>query len=160
MDQPCKVCQSCLWSTEQGKWIFPCPRPRLRIWPRETGSAVPSRVSPLIPPHSGWIWLVGAYSRDSSRFPRRRPFIYTATRHRVGPESIGSRNLAYRQPSVPRVHRHRASIPQGGSSNECCLCRPWAMSWCVVRKVSEAGIIGSTTPCFFIKKKKLTLKIA
>ena len=25
----------------------------------------------------------GAYSRDSSRFPRRRPFIYTATRHRV-----------------------------------------------------------------------------
>ena len=28
----------------------------------------------------------GAYSRDSSRFPRRRPCIYTANRHRVSPE--------------------------------------------------------------------------
>ena len=31
------------------KIIFPCPRARLRIWSRETGSAVPSRVSLLIP---------------------------------------------------------------------------------------------------------------
>ena len=31
--------------------FFPCPRSRLRIWPRETGSAVPSRVSLLIPIH-------------------------------------------------------------------------------------------------------------
>ena len=29
--------------------------------------------------------------RDSSRFPRRRPFIYTANRHRVSPEFIRSR---------------------------------------------------------------------
>ena len=28
--------------------MFPCPRSRLRIWYRETGSAVPSRVSLLI----------------------------------------------------------------------------------------------------------------
>ena len=45
---------------------------RLRIWSCETGSAVPSRVSLLIlhtPAESG------AYLRDSSRFPRRRPFI-------------------------------------------------------------------------------------
>ena len=33
---------------EQGKWILPCPRSRLRIWSRESGSAVPSRVSLLI----------------------------------------------------------------------------------------------------------------
>ena len=33
---------------EQGKLILPCPRSRLRIWSRETGSAVPSRVSQLI----------------------------------------------------------------------------------------------------------------
>ena len=32
----------------RGKIIFPCPRSRLRIWSRETGSAVPSRVSLLI----------------------------------------------------------------------------------------------------------------
>ena len=31
-----------------GKIIFPCPRSRLRIWSRETGSAVSSRVSLLI----------------------------------------------------------------------------------------------------------------
>ena len=37
----------------------------------------------------------GAYLRDSSRFPRRRPFIYVnrhTVRHRVSPEFIGSRN--------------------------------------------------------------------
>ena len=31
-----------------GKIIYPCPRASLRIWSRETGSAVPSRVSLLI----------------------------------------------------------------------------------------------------------------
>ena len=36
-------CQSCSWSAEQGKLIFPCLRSRLRIWSRETGSAVLSR---------------------------------------------------------------------------------------------------------------------
>ena len=28
--------------------MFPCPRSRLRIWSRETGSAVPSRVRLLV----------------------------------------------------------------------------------------------------------------
>ena len=40
--------QVCTWSAEQEKWIFPCPRSCLRIWSRETDSAVPSRVSLLI----------------------------------------------------------------------------------------------------------------
>ena len=43
-----KGCQSCSWSAEQGKIIFPCTRSRLRILSRETGSAVPSRISLLI----------------------------------------------------------------------------------------------------------------
>ena len=30
--------------------------------------------------------------------------------------------VAYRWCSLPRVRRHRASSPQGNSSNECCLC--------------------------------------
>ena len=30
----------------------------------------------------------GAYSQDSSRFPRRHPFIYTANRHSATPEFI------------------------------------------------------------------------
>ena len=43
-----KGCQSCLWSeAEQGKCIFLCPRSRLRIGSRETGSAVPPRANPL-----------------------------------------------------------------------------------------------------------------
>ena len=64
--------------------IFPCPRSRLRIWSRETGSAVPSRVSLLILHTQA---ESGAYSRDSSRFPRWRhsPFIYTVNCHRVNP---------------------------------------------------------------------------
>ena len=41
-------CQSCSWSAKQGKIIFPCLCACLRIWSRETGSAVPSRVSLLI----------------------------------------------------------------------------------------------------------------
>ena len=40
--------QFCTWSAEQEKWIFSCPRSRLRIWSRETGSAGPSCVSLLI----------------------------------------------------------------------------------------------------------------
>ena len=43
-----KVANPARGSAEQGKLIFPCPRSRLRIWLRETGLAVPSRVSLLI----------------------------------------------------------------------------------------------------------------
>ena len=78
------------------------------FWSRETGSAVPSRDSLLIlPTHAE----SGAYSRNSSQFPLRHPFIYTAIRHRVGPEFIGSRNCV-----------DRASSRQGSSSNGFCLC--------------------------------------
>ena len=47
--------------------------------------------------------MSGAYLRDSSRVPRRRPFI-TAIRHRVSPEFIGSRNcvpMAFTAESPP-----------------------------------------------------------
>ena len=71
-------CQSCCFVVSylnRGFFFFPCTRSRLRFWPRETGSAVPSRISPLIL-HT-WAGS-GAYSRDSSRFLRRRPFILRA----------------------------------------------------------------------------------
>ena len=55
MDQPGKVVNPTRGQLNreneyfpQGKLIFPCPRSRLRIWSRETGSAVPSRASLLI----------------------------------------------------------------------------------------------------------------
>ena len=65
---------------------FPCHRTRLRIWSRETGSAVPSLISLLILHTQA---ESGVYSRHSSQFPRRRQFIYTAIRHWVSPEFIG-----------------------------------------------------------------------
>ena len=52
--------------------MLPCPRTCLRIWSRETGSAVRSRVNLLILHTQA---ESGAYSWDFSRFPRRRPFI-------------------------------------------------------------------------------------
>ena len=48
-DQPGKVANPSRGQlADQGKLILPCPRLCLRIWSRETGSAVPSRVSLLI----------------------------------------------------------------------------------------------------------------
>ena len=46
----------------------------------------------------------------------------TAMRHWVSPEFTGHTN-ACRWRSLARVHRHRASSPQGCSSNGCCLFR-------------------------------------
>ena len=37
--------------------------------------------------------------------------------------SLSGHAIAYRWRSLPRVHRHRASSPQGSSSNGCCLRR-------------------------------------
>ena len=94
---------------------FPCRRSRRRIWFRETGLAVPSLVSLLILYTNA---ESGAYSRYSSRIPRRRPYIFTSTtHHRVSPEFIGSRNC------VPIAFTAESPCsPQGSSSNGCCLC--------------------------------------
>ena len=102
MDQPGKVA-----NPDRGQLNreieFSCPRACLRIWSRETGSAVPSHVSLFILHTQAGS---GAYLRDSSRVPRRRPFIYikTAIRDRVSPEFIGSRNyvpMAFTAESPP-----------------------------------------------------------
>ena len=67
---------------------FPCPCSRLIIWFRETGLAVSSRVSLLILYTNA---ESGAYSRGSSRCPRR-PYIFTTINHRVSHDFSGSRN--------------------------------------------------------------------
>ena len=65
-DQPGKVANPARGQlAEQGKRIIPCPRSRLRIWSRETVSAVPSRVSVLI---SILQAKSGPCLRDSSEF--------------------------------------------------------------------------------------------
>ena len=48
MDQPGRVASPARGQLIQGKCFFSCVHSRLRIWSRETGSSVASRVSPLI----------------------------------------------------------------------------------------------------------------
>ena len=123
-----RFCQSCSWSAEEGELIFPCPCSRLRIWYRETGSAVPSRVS--LHPHNNTQTESGLCLRDSLRVLRRRPFIYFLNRHTPSGQSRVHGVTQLRSDgvrSLPRVRRHRASKPQGSSEQEViCLGRsPW-----------------------------------
>ena len=58
----------------------------------------------------------GAYLRDSSRVPRRRPCNYLRPPYTIGSvPSLSGHAFAYRWRSLPRVHRHRASEPRGSS---------------------------------------------
>ena len=73
-----------------------------------------SRPDPRQPAHLHTQAESGAYLRDSSRVPRRRPFIKPP--HAIGSvPSISGHAIAYRWRSLPRVRRHRASKPQGSS---------------------------------------------
>ena len=105
--------QSCSWSAEQRKLIFPCPRSRLRIWFRETGFG--SLILPQ-PAHLRTQAESGAYLRNSSRVPRQRPYIYFKPPYAIGSvPSLSGHAIAYRWRSLPRVRRHKASKPQGSS---------------------------------------------
>ena len=99
MDHAGKVANPARGQLEQGKLIVPYPRSRLKIWSRETGSAVPSRVSLLISILR--LNLVLTYEIP----PKFRGGIFkTAIRHRVSPEFIGSRNcvpMAFSAESPP-----------------------------------------------------------
>ena len=56
----------------------------------------------------------GAYLRDSSRVPRRCPFMKPP--YAIGSvPSLSGHAIAHRWRSLPRVRRHRASKPQGSS---------------------------------------------
>ena len=58
----------------------------------------------------------GADLQDTSRVPRRRPFIDFKPPYAIGPvPSLSGHAFAHRWGSLPRVHRHRASKPQGSS---------------------------------------------
>ena len=98
----------------KGKLIFPRrprPRSRLRICFRETGSAVPSRVSLLTSILT--LNLVLTYGIP----PEVRGGVHLL----IPPYAIGSvpslsgHAIAYRWRSLPRVRWHRASKPQGSS---------------------------------------------
>ena len=83
-------CQSCSWSAEQEKKKKSCPRLRLRIWSPETSSAVPSRVSLLVPILRLNLMLTFGVPPDFRGGVHY--LLITARRHRVSPEVIGSRN--------------------------------------------------------------------
>ena len=101
MDQPCKVANPARGqlNRENNIPLSPCVLENL-VSRDGFGSPVPRQ-----PAHLHTQVESGAYLRDSSRVPRRRPFIYeTAIRHRVSPEFIGSRNyvpMAFTAESPP-----------------------------------------------------------
>ena len=88
-----------------------------------------SRPVPRQPAHLHTQAESGAYLRDSSRVPRRRPFMKPP--YAIGSvPSLSGHAIAYRWRSLPRVRRHRASKPQGSSERVlpwqitmlCCCC--------------------------------------
>ena len=74
-----------------------------------------SRPVPRQPDHLHTQAESGAYLRDSSRVPRRRPFMKPPYTIRSVP-SLSGHAIAYRWRSLPRVRRHRTSKPQGSSA--------------------------------------------
>ena len=73
-----------------------------------------SRPVPRQPAHPHTQAESGAYLRDSSRVPRRRPFMKPP--YAIGSvPSLSGHAIAYRWRSLARVRRHRASKPQGSS---------------------------------------------
>ena len=71
-----------------------------------------SRPVPRQPAHLHTQAESGAYLRDSSRVPRRRPCMEPPYATGSVP-SLSGHAIAYRWCSLPRVRRHRASKPQG-----------------------------------------------
>ena len=73
-----------------------------------------SRPDPRQPAHLHTQAESGAYLRDSSRVPQRRPFMKPP--YAIGSvPSLSGHAIAYRWRSLPRVHRHGASKHQGSS---------------------------------------------
>ena len=84
--------------------------------------------------------------RDSSRVPRRRPFIYFKPPYTIGSvPSLSSHAIAYRWRSLLRVRRHRASKPQG--SSERVLPRQVTMDQLIYTPLFPTPIIGMKWSC-------------
>ena len=110
MDQPGKVAKPARGqlNKESNISLSPCV-PENLVSRDEFSRPVPRQPAHLhTPPESG------AYLRDSSRVPRRRPFMKPPYAIR-SVSSLSGHAIAYRWRSLPRVRRHRASKPQGSS---------------------------------------------
>ena len=110
MDQPGKVANPARGQLNRENEYFPLA-PENLVSRDGFGSPVPRQ-----PAHLHTQAESGVYSRDSSRVPRRRPFIYLKPSYAIGlVPSLSGHAIAYRWRSLPRVRRHGASKPQGSS---------------------------------------------
>ena len=99
-----------------------------------------SRPVPRQPDHLYTQAESGAYLRDSSRVPRRRPFMKPP--YAIGSvTSLSGHAIAYRWRSLPRVRRHSASKPQGSSERVL----PWQIT--MDQLIWYYSTIGSTVSC-------------
>ena len=113
MDQPGKVANPARCQLNRENEYFPSAFAPENLVSREDGfgNLVPHQLAHLHTQTES-----GAYSRNSARVPRRRPFIYLKPPYAIGPvPSLSGHAIAYRWRSLPRVRRHRASKPQGSS---------------------------------------------
>ena len=111
MDQPGKVANPACGQLNRENNILLSPSVPENLVSRDGFS----RPVPRQPAHLHTQAGSGAYLlRDSSRVPRRRPFMKSPYANRSVP-SLSGHATAYRWRSLPRVRRHRASKPQGSS---------------------------------------------
>ena len=112
VDQPSKVVHPARGQlNRENEYSLSAFTPENLVSRDEFGSTVPRQ-----PAHLHTQAESGAYLRNSSRVPRRRPFIYFKPPYTIGSvPSLSGHAIAYRWRSLPRVRRHRASKPQGSS---------------------------------------------
>ena len=110
MDQPGKVANPARGQLNRGMNIPLSPYVPENLVSRDGFT----RPVPRQPAHFHIQAESGAYLRDSSRVPRRRPFMKPP--YAIGSVPSSSDHLiAYRWRSLPRACRHRASKPQRSS---------------------------------------------
>ena len=127
MDQPGKVTNPGRGQLNRESLFFCCPRSRLRIWSRETGSTVPSRVSLLISILRLNLALTCGIPPEFRGGAHL--FIYNPPYAIGSVPSLSGYAIAYRWRSLPRVGRHRASKPQGSSERVL----PWQATMDLIR---------------------------
>ena len=110
MDQPGKVANPARGQLNRENEHSPVPCVPENLVSRDGFS----RPVPRQPAHLHTRAESGAYVRDSSRVPRRRPILKPPNAIGSVP-SLSGHASAYRWRSLPRVRRHRGSKPQGSS---------------------------------------------
>ena len=120
MGQPGMVANPACGQLDGEIHLFPYPlAPAILVTRDGFGRPVPRQLTHSLPTKLNH--QSGAYSRDSSCFPRWRPSIPSTAIGSV--PSFSGNAIVYRWCSPPRVRRHRASSLEDSSSNGCCLFR-------------------------------------